>query len=117
MGQFRDDYSVMFWASVSVSGGTPTLAANLNVSSITDSGVGFLTVTLTSRGTFASTNYVTQCTVTRASTASAASDMRLADERSGTRTTSVCAFDCFSTLNAPAAADPSAWSIVGHGPG
>lgn len=35
-----------FWAYVTVSGGTPTLVASYNVTSITDSGVGVLTVTI-----------------------------------------------------------------------
>ncbi len=34
------------WAYVTVSGGTPTLAASYNITSITDSGVGDLTITI-----------------------------------------------------------------------
>lgn len=44
------------WAYVTVSGGTPTLVSDLNVTSITDSGAGLLTVTLDRD--FANTNFV-----------------------------------------------------------
>jgi hypothetical protein len=48
------------WANVSVSGGTPTLNNDFNVTSITDSGVGRLTVTWDRD--FANTNYVVNIT-------------------------------------------------------
>lgn len=45
-----------FWAFVTVSGGTPTLAVSYNVTSITDTGLGQLTVTI---GTdFSSANWM-----------------------------------------------------------
>jgi hypothetical protein len=43
------------WASVTTSGGTPTLAASHNVSSITDGGVGIITINLTTA--FSSATY------------------------------------------------------------
>jgi hypothetical protein len=46
------------WGFVTVSGGTPTLAASFNVTSITDTGVGRLTVTIATD--FSSGNYVIQ---------------------------------------------------------
>jgi hypothetical protein len=49
------------WGYVTVSGGVPTLAANYNVSGITDSGTGVLTVDLTT--SFSSVNYAVVATV------------------------------------------------------
>jgi len=53
-GLYRDNIC-KGWANVSVSGGTPTLNADYNVTSITDSGVGLLTVTWETD--FSSANY------------------------------------------------------------
>jgi hypothetical protein len=47
--------NVKVWASVAVSGGVPTLSASNNVSGITDSGTGVLTVTIDTD--FANTDY------------------------------------------------------------
>jgi hypothetical protein len=49
------------WANVSVSGGTPTLNNDFNVTSITDGGAGLLTITWDRD--FANTNYVVNATV------------------------------------------------------
>jgi hypothetical protein len=43
------------WAFVTVSGGTPTLAANWNVSSVSDTGVGIITINFST--SFSSANY------------------------------------------------------------
>ena len=51
------------WASWTISGGTPTLNANLNVSSLTDNGVGDFTINWTTA--FSSANYVIVGTVKR----------------------------------------------------
>ncbi len=53
-GLYRDNIC-KGWANVSVSGGTPTLNADYNVTSITDTGVGLLTVTWETD--FSSANY------------------------------------------------------------
>jgi hypothetical protein len=53
-GLYRDNIA-KGWAQVSVSGGTPTLNADYNVTSITDSGVGELTITWETD--FTSANY------------------------------------------------------------
>lgn len=46
MSQFSDDSHMRVWASVTVSSsGFPTLQTSFNVTSITDSGVGILTIT------------------------------------------------------------------------
>lgn len=96
-----------FWGYVTVSGGTPTLAANYNITSITDSGPGLLTVTIAND--MGSTSYVIQGTCTGAD--------------SSTRTCQV------SSTNAQAAGsfklvcqdadgqnqDPVAWHFVGYG--
>ena len=59
-GLYRDNIC-KGWANVSVSGGTPTLNADYNVTSITDSGPGELTVTWETD--FANTNYVVNVTL------------------------------------------------------
>ena len=59
-GLYRDNIC-KGWANVSVSGGTPTLNADYNVTSITDTGVGLLTVTWETD--FSSTNYAVTATV------------------------------------------------------
>ena len=59
-GLYRDNIC-KGWANVSVSGGTPTLNADFNVTSITDTGVGLLTVTWETD--FSSTNYAVTATV------------------------------------------------------
>jgi len=53
-GLYRDNIC-KGWGNVSVSGGTPTLNADYNVTSITDSGVGILTITWETD--FANANY------------------------------------------------------------
>lgn len=47
------------WAYITVSGGTPTLAASYNVSGITDNGVGDVTITFTTA--MSSANYAVAC--------------------------------------------------------
>jgi hypothetical protein len=59
-GLYRDNIC-KGWANVSVSGGTPTLNADYNVTSITDTGVGLLTVTWETD--FSSANYAVTATV------------------------------------------------------
>ena len=59
-GLYRDNIC-KGWAQVSVSGGTPTLNADFNVTSITDTGVGLLTVTWETD--FSSANYAVTATV------------------------------------------------------
>ena len=51
------------WCFVTVSGGTPTLAANHNVASITDNGTGDFTVNFTTA--FSSVNYAVACSAQR----------------------------------------------------
>ncbi len=58
------------WAYVTVSGGTPTLAASYNVTSITDTSAGNVTVTIATD--FSSANY---CAVAQAVTAAGAAHM------------------------------------------
>jgi len=70
-GTFNDFYdntdgteqgrAVKFWASVGVSAGVPAIRTSYNVTSITDTGVGQLTVTLTRN--FASSNWMPHVSV------------------------------------------------------
>jgi hypothetical protein len=68
-----------FWAYVTVSGGTPTLATSYNVTSITDTGLGQLTVTIATD--FSSASWCCQVTVERASTSTSEDDLRVGSVR------------------------------------
>jgi hypothetical protein len=93
-----------FWAYVTVSGGTPTLASSYNVTSITDTALGQLTVTI---GTdFSSANWVHSVNIERGS--------------AGTDTTNARNKAAGSILlearEATAGAiDPAAWNVMGFG--
>lgn len=91
-----------FWAYVSVSAGTPTLQTSFNVTSITDSGVGDLTVTIDVD--FSSANWALFA-LTTSDTTSAQS------KAAGT-----CEVIAGHVGSTPITAqDPSWWSVMGFG--
>ena len=94
-----------FWALVTVSGGTPTLASSYNVASVADTEVGRLTITFTTP--FANTNYAVS--VTAESTAAGVVGVVSAGGRA-TGTVEVSCINLGGSL-----ADPSAWHVVGYG--
>lgn len=103
LGAAAQEQGAKFWAYVTVSGGTPTLADSYNVTSITDTGVGQLTVTIATD--FASVNWAGLVTI-EPSAAALISDMR----SKAVGSVLVTAF----TL-VPAFDDPAAWNVVGFG--
>ena len=106
-GLYRDNIC-KGWANVSVSGGTPTLQADFNVTSITDSGVGELTVTWETD--FASANYVVIVTLRPA----AGNDHFLGtvDENNALATGS-CRIT--SATGGNVISDPQLWCVVAYG--
>lgn len=96
-----------FWAKVTVSGGTPSVAASYNVTSITDTGTGLLTVTIATD--FSSANWACVATVESDSTNSP----RIAtvvQSAQAAGTVQVSANNASGTLT-----DPAAWHVVGFG--
>lgn len=66
---YQDPAAAKVWGFITTSGGTPTLAANLGVSSIADNGVGNYTVTLSKD--FSTANYAVTTGYNRDNTSSA----------------------------------------------
>lgn len=106
-GLYRDNIC-KGWANVSVSGGTPTLNADYNVTSITDAGVGELTVTWETD--FSSANYAVVATVRPA----AGNDHFLAAvNESAALSTGSCSISCATGGNV--LSDPQLYCIVAYG--
>ena len=106
-GLYRDNIC-KGWANVSVSGGTPTLNADYNVTSITDAGVGELTVTWETD--FSSANYAVVATVRPA----AGNDHFLAAvNESAALSTGSCSINCATGGNV--LSDPQLYCIVAYG--
>lgn len=95
------------WAYVTVSAGTPSIAASYNITSITDTATGKLTITIATD--FSSVNWVAVAT-----TASADNALRAAGESTGTArgagAITINAYDSATTV-----ADPVSWSFAGFG--
>lgn len=96
------------WGLVTVSGGTPTLSVNYNVTSITDAAVGQLTVTIGSD--FSSANYAIIPGIERAGTGTAAADALIVAVRNGTRAAGSFTLDCYAT-DSFSYRDPGSWSF------
>ncbi len=95
--------AVKAWAAVQVTGGVPAIVASYNITSITDSGPGLLTITI---GTdFSSVNYVSHWTVLNslAGVVSSYELLRTAGSSEGV------------SIRAGAADDPDYWSWCGLG--
>lgn len=90
------------WAYVTVSAGTPTLAVSYNVTSITDSGVGDLTITIATD--FSSANWSSVAAIERTT----AGNVVMSTKAAGT--IELLAFNA-----ADAAADPVSWNFAGYG--
>jgi len=101
--QHRHPGHPKFWAYATVSGGTPTLQTSYNVTSITDAGVGYLTVTIATDfssanwAPFVSGNHTTNNRIFQYDTVSAgAINARCSNTSAGLE-------------------DPNAWSVSGLG--
>ena len=106
-GLYRDNIC-KGWGQVSVSGGTPTLNADYNVTSITDSGVGELTVTWETD--FTSANYA----LLPGGQAPAGSDHSIfAIDADNNPATGSCRLTCATGGNV--LQDPQKWTFVAYG--
>lgn len=114
MGAFKSDDLAGFWIKATVSAGVPSNAGSFNVTSITDTGPGILTVTIATD--FASTAWCCQCAVEMTATTYAVANDRKAKVRNGGQAAGTVAIDCIdSTATTNLAADPTAWHVVGFG--
>lgn len=96
-----------FWAKVTVSGGTPSVAASYNVTSITDTDTGVLTVTIATD--FSSANWCCQASCLEASvTGTATRSLMVESQAAGT-----VALRWKS--GSAAGVDPEAWYVAGFG--
>jgi len=91
------------WAFVTYSAGTPTLTSNYNITSITDTGVGLLTVTIATD--FSSANWAALLNVRADSTTTPAT--RYASHAAGSILLVV--------LDGPSTVDPESFSFMGLG--
>jgi hypothetical protein len=98
------------WAKVTVSGGTPTLQTSYNITSITDTAVGRLTVTIATD--FSGTDWCCDVSVERPVTGTSGSDYRMATIRSGTQAAGSIELECHASASL---ADPAAWHMTGLG--
>jgi len=96
--------SAKCWAYVTVSGGTPTLQASENITSITDTDVGQLTITIATD--FSSVNWVSVVTCSATDMIGTAS---FASKATGSQL--LAARD----IDTSALADPSSYNFVGFG--
>ncbi|MES0052209.1 hypothetical protein NKJ66_01105 [Mesorhizobium sp. M0078] len=114
MGQFKDDDLCGFWTKCTVSAGVPTNAASFNVTSITDTGPGILTVTI---GTdFASANWMCMCSAELTATTYAVANDRRVYVRNASQAAGSVAIDCIDdTATTNLVKDPAAWHVAGFG--
>ena len=95
-----------FWASVTVSGGTPSLAASYNVTSISDDGTGILGVTIATD--FSSTNWCCQASL---KFSGFGLNTQVSDSNFGVGS---CVIDAVVRSNG-ANNDPNQWFVAGFG--
>lgn len=114
MGQFKSDDLCGFWLKAAVAAGVPSVAASFNVTSITDTGLGILTVTI---GTdFSSANWCCLASAELTATTYAVANDRRTFVRFGGQAAGTVALDCIdstATTNLPK--DPTAWHVAGFG--
>lgn len=114
MSLYTDDSHARFWAYVTVSAGTPTLASSFNMTSITDTATGQLTLTIATD--FAGANWVCALTTERASTALTVANERQSNVRFGGQAAGTVLVECNDdTAVTNLAADPQAWHVAGFG--
>lgn len=103
-----------FWAMVTVSAGTPTLQTSYNVTSITDTGTGLLTVTIATD--FSSANWKCGVTVERAATALTVANLRYAAIRNAGLAAGTVLAECWDGTAVTAnQVDPTSWHLDGSG--
>jgi len=102
-----------FWAYVTVSAGTPTLQTSYNVTSITDTATGQLTVTIATD--FSSANWAPQLTIQRPNTTQDRANQLHGTVRSGGIAAGTILVECNSGDDTPVLTDPASWSVMGLG--
>lgn len=101
------------WAIVT-GGGTPVLSLGYNITSITDTAAGQLTITIATD--FSSANWACLATVERASTALTVANTATCAIRSGGRAAGTVLLECWDdTATTHVAEDPTSWAMVGYG--
>lgn len=106
------------WAYITVSAGTPnstlTSANSYNITSITDTATGQLTITI---GTdFSSTSWCAVVAVERASTTLTVANLRNVAIRNGQQAAGATLVECWDdTATTALQVDPAAWHFVGFG--
>lgn len=104
-----------FWAYVT-GGGTPSLTASYNVTSITDSGVGLLTVTIATD--FSSANWCAHVSMTRDTTSTGDSDLNWATIRNGSQAAGSIIVECLrgdGDGGDGGLRDVGSWHVSGYG--
>lgn len=105
---------VKFWARVTVSAGTPTLSTSYNVTSITDTATGRLTVTI--NVDFSSVNWCCQVSVEAASNATAVANRRIPCVANAGLAAGTVEVNCWDqTATNSALVDPATWFVLGLG--
>lgn len=114
MGQFKGNDLAGFWIKATVSAGVPTNAASFNVTSITDTATGQLTVTIATD--FSSTAWACFCAAELGATTYAVANNRKTYVRNASQAAGSVIIDCIdSTATTNLAADPTAWHVSGFG--
>lgn len=99
-----------WWLKSAVSGGTPSVSASYNNTSITDTGQGDLTVTIATD--FSSANWSCLATVMGPDTTQG----RAAFLLDGTQAAGAVEFLCYTLgSSSPSKTDPTTWNFVGYG--
>lgn len=101
------------WAYVTVSAGTPTLAASYNITSITDTGTGILTITIATD--FSSATWSGHISTERTATSGTETVTLVGQLRFGTIAAGTIAFDARNVSGTSDLADPASWHFVGYG--
>jgi hypothetical protein len=114
MSSFSDNSHTRFWAFVTVAAGTPTLSTSFNVTSITDTGTGLLTVTIATD--FSSAAWCCTVSVERAATALAVANLRSAAIRNTGLAAGTVLVECWDgTATTANQVDPTSWHVEGLG--
>jgi hypothetical protein len=99
------------WAKVTVTGGVPALTAGHNVTSVSDTAIGRMTVTFTT--SFSNANYAAIVSIQRASTALGGNDRLACHVRNGGQAAGSLQVECYDEDGDPT--DPDIWYIVCFG--
>jgi hypothetical protein len=112
--QHNHPSAAKFWAMATVASNVPTLQVSFNVTSITDTNTGQLTITIATD--FSSANWCCQVSVEKATTALTTADARLPFVRSGGQAAGTILAGCTDSVSTTTAVkDPGVWHVAGYG--